>query len=105
MKLSRSEGRPIKDVTPEQLNEAAVGMSYGSGNFLVLEAGGDYFMQALLDDDHNFHMEYREGSSAHHYRSVTSCTPRQMIDLFLSYLARDLHWRTMIAWERHPDFR
>ena len=105
MELSRSEGHPIKNVSREQLNGAATALISGSDEFLILAAGGEYYMQALLIDEHNFHMEYREGSNAHHYQSEASCTPRQMVDLFLSYYDRDFQWRTMIAWEPHPDFR
>ncbi|GAA2285993.1 hypothetical protein GCM10009853_046280 [Glycomyces scopariae] len=103
MELTPPLGRIIKNATREQVRNAAVELNLGAGEFLILAAGDEYYIQAYLEDSHDLHMEYREGSARYHFQSVQPCSPAQMIDLVLSYFDRNFRWRTMIEWKPEPE--
>jgi hypothetical protein len=53
--------------TGERIHDAAMGL--GDGDFLILEAGEQHYMQTATDDGATFVIEWRDGGTHRHFRA------------------------------------
>jgi hypothetical protein len=91
MELSRSEGRAIRDPTPDDI-EAALNELDNDDAFLILAAAAEEYVQAA-----GTCLEYR--AAGHHYRAVEPCGRDVVRRVFLAYLAGDGQWRALTEWQ------
>jgi hypothetical protein len=99
MRLETAEGRPIDDVTEEQLRDA-FSNDAGRGEFIILSAQPHIYIQAGGEFEGPYALEYREGDDQHHYSAGNQVRKEDVLRAFLSYLAGDSRWRTEFAWQK-----
>jgi hypothetical protein len=91
MELTRSEGRPIRNPTVDDVEAALSELDLPEG-FLILAKAEQEYVQAA-----GTCLEYRDASG--HFRATMEQDDRGAIRrVFLAYLAGDAAWRTMVPW-------
>ena len=72
-----------------------------------LEPYDQHFIQAYLEDDGSWSVEYRAGDEAHHFGTHLAPDTTELPGLLWSWMHDD-EWRTAVAWRplaEHDDFR
>ena len=93
----------ILDPTPQQIKLAIDSLSPSDDSpFLILDKGdGMTYMQAGLDENSLWTLEFQEGSLQQHFQ-VSNVSTEKVTDMFLAYAGGDEAWRTSVKWE-HID--
>ncbi|MFI6941403.1 hypothetical protein ACIBI4_19175 [Streptomyces sp. NPDC050418] len=76
----------------------------GDHSIAILGSADQVYIQTnYLADRDLFNLDYRDGGPSRHYQ-VNVPTREIVMAAFLSYLAGDDRWRTMVAWERDTHY-
>jgi len=88
--------------TPQQIKLAIDSISASDGSpFLILGTDGMTYMQAGLEENSLWTLEFQEGSLQQHFQ-VSNVSTEKVTDIFLAYAGGDEAWRTSVKWE-HID--
>jgi hypothetical protein len=92
----------ILDPSPEQINEAIRSITPSDDSFVILQKGADglTYMQAFLDDDSSWTLEYQDGHLDKHFQASTKLSAEGAIGLFLDFGKGDERWRTSVNWDK-----
>src|SRR5215469_17529105 len=96
----RGEGE-ILDPTPQDIKLAIDSISPSEDSpFLILGRGPDgmTYMQAGLEENSLWTLEFQEGSTQRHFQ-VSNVSTEKVTDMFLAYARGDEAWRTSVKWE------
>ena len=72
----------------------------GRGEFIILSQRDQVFLQAAGEQEGPYHLEYRDGDDAHHFRCRRDLSKSEVQSAFLKYLREDGSWRSDFEWER-----
>lgn len=81
----------------EQIIEVVNSLTGKTDDFLILEKGGQSYMQAAGGPE-DFDLEYRDGSGDKHFGCEVS--KQELIVAFTSYAVEDEKWRSICEWEK-----
>jgi hypothetical protein len=84
------------DVT-EQIFEEVFADESLRGEFIILEADADTFLQAGGEGDGPYTLEYKEAGKQ--FRAVGELTKHEVKEAFLDYLRGSSGWRTRHEWK------
>jgi hypothetical protein len=100
--LSMRGTKTVRNPTPEQIRRAIRQMKPGSDAFVVLDKGanGLSYIQAILNDDQTWDVEYQDGHLDEHYRSTVPFHADSLIHALQAYARGQDDWRTGTKWER-----
>ncbi len=98
MTLECAQSLPSADATEADIRQAFADDA-GRGEFIILAAADQVFLQASGEDDGPYALEYREGSGDRHFRCTRDLTKAEVEGAFLKYLNRDARWKTDFPWE------
>jgi len=96
--------RELLDPTPQEIKLAIDSMSLSDDDpFLILEKGADgmTYIQAMLEENSLWTVEFQDGDLQHHFQSSKVSTEK-VTDMFLAFADGDEAWRTSVNWE-HID--
>jgi Caspase domain len=94
--------RDILNPSLKQIKDAIRSITPGPHPFLILQKGSDglTYMQAMLEDDSLWSLEYQDGSLGQHFLASTELSTEEAIGLFLAFVKGDKAWHTSVKWER-----
>jgi len=103
MNLECEGGMQAKSVTAQQLRQAFADDT-ARGEFIILSAQDQVYIQAAGEDEGPYELEYREGGDQTHFRCTDELTKQQVEAAFVKYLEGDASWRQDHRWEPlYPD--
>ena len=79
--------------------ERAFADDHGRGEFIILIADDDSFIQAAGESDGPYVLEYRDAKIDKHFSAVGEFTKEQVKSAFLSYLGGNTDWHDTNTWE------
>ncbi len=93
-----------EDATRDEVVELIESLGDGQHSMAILGTADEVYIQtSYLPGTDEFGLDYRDGDAAHHY-AVTVPTNELVLAAFMSYLAGNDRWRTMVAWERDTHY-
>ncbi|WP_026923433.1 hypothetical protein [Glycomyces arizonensis] len=100
MILKRYDGSSIENPDWDEVEAYLDSLKQNGPLFAILKRKRMYYLQAHINDEGLFEMEFREGSEDRHYHVDFACTREVMTDAFSSYFSNDNRWRTLLEWRR-----
>ncbi len=93
--------QPIFNPSPEQIETAIRSITLSDDPFLILQKGADSltYIQAMLEDNSSWVVEYQEGDLKHHFQASNLSTEK-VTAMFVAYAGGDEVWRSSAKWER-----
>lgn len=94
--------REILNPSPQQIKEARRSITPSDDPFVILQKGEDglTYVQAMLEDDSLWTLEYQDGHLERHFQASRRLSTEEAIGLFLAYANGDEAWRSSVKWER-----
>jgi hypothetical protein len=91
---------PVDDPTPRDVDVGLRALTFPDNSFAILAVGSDVYIQAAMDDDGTFVVEYQDGSADDHYRTPAAVAIDDVVEAFQSYLQQDGTWRSRFEWQK-----
>jgi hypothetical protein len=104
MRLTTAQSIGSKNTTADEIRHAFRD-DKGRGEFIVLDDGDQFFIQAAGDWGEPFVLEFRDGDKDHHFRAEGKWPKDDVERVFLWYFEGDPRWKTEFPWrpiERKP---
>ncbi|MDY0165882.1 MAG: hypothetical protein RBS80_05015 [Thermoguttaceae bacterium] len=98
MKLECAQAIASADATEADIRNAFADDG-GRGEFIILAAADQVFLQASGEEDGPYTLEYREGSADRHFQCTRDLAKAEVEGAFLKYLNRDASWKTDFPWQ------
>jgi len=91
----------IFDPTPQQIKAAIESITLEGERFIILdkEPSGMTHMQALLEDDSSWTLEFQDGSLEEHFQAA-GLSRERVTEMFLAFTGGNEIWRSSVKWER-----
>jgi hypothetical protein len=101
MRLDIRGKSDVRNPTPQDITTAIRSMTQSDDPFLILEKDGDGFtyIQAILEDNSRWVVEYQDGGLARHFQASNVDT-EDVVEMFLAYANNDERWRDAVTWAR-----
>jgi len=101
MTLEIQGKRQILDPSLHEIETAVKSMTLTDDCFLILSRGEDGFtyIQAMLEDNSLWTVEYQDGSLEKHFQASNVDTKR-VVTMFLAFAGGDETWRDAAQWTR-----
>src|SRR5262249_3334595 len=90
----------ICNPTAQQIKAAIESITLDGERFIILdkEPSGMTYMQALLEDDSSWTLEFQDGSLEEHFQAA-SLSREKVTDMFLAFAGGNDIWRSSVKWE------
>jgi hypothetical protein len=103
LRATEATGDSWDDPEEDRLRDLLLGLA-ADNRFLVVERHDrtslwQHYMQAYLNDDGTYALEFREGGPQAHYR-VATVKPDRAVEIVLRWSADEPGWREALPWER-----
>ncbi len=93
-----------EEATRDDVIDLIDSLGKGQQSMAILGSADEIYIQTnYLADRDMFNLDYRDGGPSQHYQ-VNVPTRDLVMSAFLSYLAGDDRWRTMVPWERDTHY-
>ena len=69
------------------------------GEFIILSAGENSYIQATGEGDEAYAMEYHDPNSGKHYQATVDLSKRKVQEAFLDYFRGGSAWRSDFRWK------
>ncbi|MCH7231054.1 hypothetical protein L0U85_09345 [Glycomyces sp. L485] len=100
MMLKKYDGTVIEHPEWDDVDAYLDSLAQDGPLFAILKQKRMYYLQAHINDEGLFEMEFREGSDERHYHVDFACSRELMTEAFKSYFYGDNRWRTLLEWRR-----
>jgi hypothetical protein len=100
MRIEFESAPPVDAPTLEDVDRSLRALTFPDNSFAILAAGPQVYIQAAMDDDGAFVVEYRDGSADGHYRTSAEVAIDDVVGAFQSYLRQDGVWRSRFEWQK-----
>ncbi|GHF77831.1 hypothetical protein [Streptomyces griseosporeus] len=107
LRATEEGGRVVDDPTEEELHDLLSEMNLWHRYVILercdLEPRGQHYMQAYLNDDMSYQVEYRAGGPDQHYQTHISTPheldrPKPVADLMMDWAHDRPGWREAVPW-------
>ena len=102
MELECGGSRPRTTATAAGIRQAFADDA-GRGEFIILFAAEEIFIQAAGEGDGPYALEYREGGRGQHCQCRRDVKKAEVETAFLKYLAGDPSWKDPFPWQPLED--
>ncbi|MEV3938320.1 hypothetical protein AB0K52_20380 [Glycomyces sp. NPDC049804] len=92
------------NATRDEVIDLIDSLGQGENSIALLGSAVQVYIQTnYMADTDRFGLDYRAGGPGQHYE--TTVTSKELVmSAFLSYLAGDNQWRTMVEWKRDTHY-
>jgi hypothetical protein len=97
MYLNINDSRLVENPTWEAVLEAV--HQLGQEEYLILDRGGEFYVQTFRNDDDTWDLEYRQGSAEQHFAADAESTSIDHVSRAFEAFYNDSDLSTLLNWE------
>jgi hypothetical protein len=102
MRLNVGGTSEIANPTAFQIERALRSLDATADGFAILGLDDQTYIQAAVNSDGSFVLEYQEGSTDSHYAVTGSVALTEVLEALQAYARKEGTWKARFAWERVP---
>jgi len=103
MKLEIDDSVVCQNPGPDDISRVLSSLNGKNATFAALSRSDFTYIQAMLESEHGFAIEYQEGKSNRRYICSQAISLEKTIRAFQCYAQKDNAWKTEVPWEAEEN--